>query len=191
MDRAAEWPPLRWQLLGFLGGLCLMLNHFHDQGIRYLGSEVLFRSLAIRATPVLLLSSGALAMRHARRVPSGYGFGIRHLAASSLAWCAVAFLPLVLLEIALFPTGHGASEGLSIALHHLPFVGVFLAGLWSVGKIYRGDRRKLLTIVSPAPAGYLFGLGVVYAIVFAMRVGFHGQRCRDAESFWQFMVCIF
>jgi hypothetical protein len=111
---------------------------------------------------------------------------------SSLAWCAIAFIPLVLLEIALFPRGHGGvNEGLSIALLHLPFVGVFLAGLWSVGKIYRSNRRKLLAIISPAPAGYLFGSGLVYAIVFAKRVGFHWQRCRDAESFTQFIMCFF
>jgi hypothetical protein len=168
-----------------------MLDHFHDQGIRYLGSEVFLRSLAIRVTPVLLVTSGALAMRHARSVPSGYRFGVRHLVVSSLAWCAAALIPLVLLEIGLFPTGHGASEGLSIALFHLPFVGVSLAGLWSVAKIYRGDRRRLLAILSPAPAGYPFGSALAYAIVFARRVGFHWHRCRDAESFTQFLMCFF
>jgi hypothetical protein len=169
-----------------------MLNHFHYQGIRYLGSEVFLRTAAIRVTPVLLLTAGLLAMRHARSVPSAYRFGIRQLVVSSCAWCAIALMPLVALEIELYPRGHGgASVGLSIALRHLPFVGVFLAGVWSVGKIYRSDRAKLLAILAPAPAGYLFGFALVYAILFAREVAFHWGRCRDAGGLTQFAMCFF
>jgi hypothetical protein len=166
-----------------------MLNHFHDQGIRTLGSEALFRFLAIRVSPVLLLASGILAMGHARSVSANDAFGWRHLAVSILKWCAIALVPLVLLESALFPVGHGESEGVSIALGHLPFVGVFLAGLWSVGKAYRSDRRKLLAILAPAPAGFLFGSALVYVGVLANRMGFHWQRCGDAEGLSEFMKC--
>jgi hypothetical protein len=185
MSPADEWPPLHWKLLGFLGGLCLMLNHFHDQGIRYHGSEVFLRTVAIRITPVLLGTAGLLAIWHARRA-----FAVRHLVGSALAWCAIAFVPLVLLEMGLFPTGHGASEGLFVALFHLPFVGVFLGGLWCATKLHPGTRRRL-EIWLPAPAGWLFGSAIVYAIVFARRVGFHWERCQDAGGSWAFLKCFF
>jgi hypothetical protein len=183
LNRGPEWPPLYWRLIAFLGGLFLMLNHFHDQGIRYRGSEVLLRALAIWVSPALLCTAGILAMVHVGRV--------RHLVTSSLLWCAVAVIPLILLEDGLFPAGHGVSEGTRIALGHLPFVGVFLAGLWSAGKLYRTNRHKLLAILLPAPAGYLFGSALVYVLVFTKRVGFHWQRCRDAEDFTQFLRCFF
>jgi hypothetical protein len=181
MSRSAAWPPWHWKAIAFLAGFCLMVNHFHDQGIRYHGSEVWLRSVAIWVTPLLLLLAGVLAIRHAR-------VAVRRLIGSILACCAVAFVPLVLLEISLFPTGHGASQGLWVAMVHLPFVGVFLAGLWSVAKVYRGERRKLLAILAPAPAGWLFGSVLVYGIVFARRVGFHWERCQDAA---QFLICFF
>jgi len=168
-----------------------MLNHFHDQGIRYLESEVLLRSLAIRVSPVLLALSGVLAMRHAWSVPSEHTFDLRYFVVSSARWCALAAIPLISLESALFPGGHGVSEGVAIGIRHLPFVGVFLAGLWSVGRIYRRDRRRLLTIWLSAPAGFLFGSAVVYLIVFVKRASFHWQRCEDAESVSRFLVCFF
>jgi hypothetical protein len=187
----ASWPPLHWKLLGFLGGLCLMLNHFHDQGIRYLGSEVWLRIAAIQLTPVFFFAAGLLAMGHARSVSSAPGLGVGPLLASTLVGCAIAFVPLVGLEMALFPTGHGAMEGFFVALRHLPAVGVFLAGLWTVAKLYRSDRRILIAILAPAPAGWAFGSALVYAIVFARRVGFHWERCGELASFAQRAMCIF
>ncbi len=168
-----------------------MLNHFHDQGIRYRGSEMLLKSLAVWVSPALLFTTGILGMAHVRRVPSDYVFGVRQLVTSSLLWCAVAVIPLILLEDGLFPAGHGVSEGTRIALGHLPFVSVFLAGLWNAGKIYRTNRHKLLAILSPAPAGFLFGSTLVYVLVFMKRLDFHWQRCRDAEPFTQFLRCFF
>ena len=189
--QAQAWPPFYWTSISFLGGLFLMLNHFHDQGIRYPGSEALFRILAIRVSPVLLCASGILAMRHARGVPSEHSFNIGRLVISSLTWCAIAYIPLILLESALFPVGHGMSQGVFIAHKHLPFVGVFLAGLWSVSKIYRKDRRKLLRTLLAAPAGFLFGSCLVYICVFMKHVYFHWERCKDAENLVQFLKCFF
>jgi hypothetical protein len=168
-----------------------MLNHFHDQGISYSGSEALFRFLAIWVSPVLLFTAGMLALSHARSAPSGHGFSVPRLVISSLVWCAAALIPLVLLESALFPVGHGVPEGVSIALGHLPFVGVFLAGLGSAGRIYRGDRHKLLAILSPAPAGFLVGSALVYVCVFMKRVDFHWQRCLPAGNITRFLECFF
>jgi len=127
-------------------------------------SQSLARFLAIRVSPFLFLTSGILAVCHARSIPSQVSVG--HLVVSSVTWCAIALIPFVSLESALYPGGHGLSEGVRIGFGHLPFVGVFLAGLWNVAKIYRSDRPKLLRIVLTAPIGFLFGSVLVYVCSF-------------------------
>ena len=114
-------------------------------------------------------------MVHARRAQSAHRVSILYLVVSSLIWCVIAAIPLVILEDALFPIGHGISQGVMIAVKHLPFVGVFLAGLWSVGRIYRRSWRKLLAILLPAPAGFLFGMAMVYGFLLIKDIAFRVQ----------------
>ena len=172
----AAWPPLHWKALCFLGGLFLMLNHFHDQGLRFAGSEAVARMLAIEVSPVLLLAAGLMAMYHARRASPGSSFGLLRLLLSTLLWGVIAVVPLVALESQLFPIGHGMSQGFWIGFRHLPFVAVFLAGLSAVGRVYRTDRRRVLGIVAWAPAGLLSGSALVYALLFLRQIRFHWTR---------------
>jgi hypothetical protein len=186
----APVPPLWWQAIAFLGGLLLMLNQFHHQGVRYLGSEALFRFLSISVSPIVFGVAGLLAMMLAGRAGAGPAARVGRLLVSSFVWSVIVLVPLVLLEAELFPIGRGVPQGVAIAFGHLPFVGVFLAGLWSLRTLHGGGRRAMLATWLPAPAGFLFGIAMVLAAVLGNDLGYHWQRCRDTEGIVTFVQCI-